>query len=127
MSRIPEIGGAIAPLASRTGQEKYIVHGTRDEYWLAGGIWNQALELFEAVAENYPWTAEITPAQRAAIETLREALSDVEHKGLDLDNVDNRELIQEHGGWQQGRAAAQAFLEEIGFDLATWEQEHLYD
>ncbi len=96
----------MARLASRAGQEKYIVDGTRGEYWLPEEIWNEVWGVIDAIARNHRWTTAVKPAQRAAIERLREVLLHVEQSGLDLATIDNQQLIREHPGWQQARAAA---------------------
>ena len=122
---VNHIGGSVARLASRVGQEKYIIGGTGDEYWLAEEVWNDAWGVIDGVAKGYRWTTAVKPTQRAAIERLRKVLIKVEQSGLDFATIDNQQLVREHPGWQQARAAAQACLEEIGFDLSTWERDHL--
>ena len=102
----------LAPLASAKEQEKYIVHGTGDEYLLAEEVLEMAWNLL----------AERTDIAFPASENLARLRDAVEACDVP-EEVSNEQLVYEYKPWLKARALAKVYLEEIGFDLEAYERE----
>jgi hypothetical protein len=105
-----KIEGILAPLASLKVQDRFIVHGNKDEYLVPE-------ELLES-AINFLFEQQIITYQNTEImQRLKENIRNVEIPS----GISNRELVYEYGPWIRIREDAQLILEELGFDLANWE------
>ena len=125
---VNHIIGGIARLASTSGQEKYVVGGTRESYWVVEELWNEAWAVIEAITEGRGWGAAVDSEKRSAIKRLEEVLTDVKESIFaDLDAIGTAQLIRNHAGWQRARAAAQACMKEMGVEITTWERDSLDD
>jgi hypothetical protein len=100
----------LAPLASLKVQDRFIVHGNKDEYLVPEELLESAINfLFEQQIIAYQNTEKML--------RLKENIRNVEIPSA----ISNRELIYEYGPWVRIREDAQLILEELGFDLANWE------
>jgi hypothetical protein len=102
----------LAPLASLKEQEKYIVHGTKDEYLLPEELLERAWNLLAERTDIALPASENLAHLRAAVEVC-----DVPEE------VSNEQLVRQYEPWLEVRARAKAYLEEIGFDLEAYERD----
>lgn len=104
----------LAPLASLRVQDRYIVHGTKDEYLLPEELLNSAINvLFEQKG--------VKLEQNEKLEELKQAI-----RACDIqEGMPNSELILNYDPWKSVQERSKDYLTEIGFDLETWEKNEL--
>jgi hypothetical protein len=98
-----------APLASLKAQEKYIIHGTKDNYYLPEELLESALEAIEKEEEN-----EITANLKILIKNFEFP-----------ENYSARKLVLENESWKNIREASAAFLSSRKFNIDAWEENEL--
>ena len=111
----------LAPLASERAQDKYIVHGTKDEYYLLS-------ELLDTAASTVAHVLSVPMARSGLsateIEVVRkfDVVLNGEGKDLDVEAYSNSYLIHSCSEWAKIRRAANTCLVALGFDVSIWEQ-----
>jgi len=99
----------LAPLASLKAQEKYIIHGTKDNYYLPEELLESALEAIEKEEEN-----EIIANLKVLIKNFEFPKSYSAHK-----------LVLENKAWGNIREATADFLRGREFNIDAWEDNEL--
>ena len=99
----------LAPLASLKAQEKYIISGTKDNYYLPEELLEQALEALEKEEETEVSTR------------LKELIKVFEFP----ESYSARNLVLENEAWKNIRELTNTFLSSRNFDLNSWENHEL--
>jgi hypothetical protein len=104
----------LAPLASLTLQERYIVNGYRDNYLLPEELLNSAINFFfEQRGVPYENTASLDEFKKSI-------------QNCDIpETISRHELVHKYTPWIRVREKARVCLNELGFDLEKWEKNEL--
>jgi hypothetical protein len=129
MNVINEIGERLGVLASRSAQEMYMAHATLEEYLLPSECIDAAADVAKML-ENDGLLARLGANANARTTAAIDRFAIVWRN--EFPNADaflqlpRDKLVREDKSWNNLRCAAQQCLEEIGFDLAAWENENGY-
>ena len=105
---------ALAPLASLKVQKRYIINGTKDEYFLPEELLGSAINvLFEQKG--------IVFEENEALNKLKKAI-----RSCDIpDKMTNSEIVLNYEPWKKVRELSKDYLLKIGFALEAWEKNEL--
>ena len=104
----------LAPLASLKVQERYIVHGDKDNYLLPQDLLERAINfLFEQQGVKYESTD--------LMKKLKENIKRIEIP----QSLSNHDLIYKYKPWIVIRENSRLILKKTGFNLEEWEENEL--
>jgi hypothetical protein len=109
----------LARLASLAAQRQYIVHGSRDAYYLPSELLNDAHEVVEQVRAAPRGRSGLAPNTEQAVLVLEELLAEAGHS---TDRCGNEELIERDSAWKAVREQAARCLDLLEFNLQAWEK-----
>ena len=109
-----EIRDVFKYLASLKMQDTYIVHGGI-RYLVPHDLLDEAYNVFFGLNV-------FDCGDNQKLVELKEAVNNCTIPN----NISNRELIYEYQPWIELRNKSREYIEELGFDLDAWEQEHIY-
>jgi len=111
----------VAVLASERYQERYIVHGTKEQYVLPEEVLEAALGSAQNATQK-PSTASLSASE---VDAVREFTQAVEACSIDFQDLtsSNQQLIREDERWAAARTSARRLLTALNFDLEEWEQQ----
>jgi hypothetical protein len=110
---------SLAPLASKVTQEKYIVHGTKDEYRLPSELLEQAASVCARALSTKE--TDLSPQDVEAVRQFDVVLK-WELKDFNVESYTNAELIRSCPEWAEVTEAAGICLSALGFKSELWEQ-----
>jgi hypothetical protein len=114
------IGIRLAPLASLEAQQRWIVHGTRQNYLLPEDLLEDASDVIRMV-RSLPRVRDSLP--EAAVKAILELDSYLDAASAACaEPMSNIALIEVEPRWQAIRLQAGRCLDALGFSLAAWEQ-----
>lgn len=108
----------LGSLASKELQDRYCVHGTKDEYLLPGELLGDSVQAVQFALSRAESTDTFSPKE---IEALKRFLSIVNDVGptipLHAQGVSNAELVLFNAEWAQIREAAGVCLNTLGLEI----------
>jgi hypothetical protein len=114
------ISKRLAPLASLAAQRRYIVHGTRDEYYVPSELLHIAYDVSRQV-RTMPAARDILPAAAVQAVLDLEGLLDAADRAVQGISS-NEELVERDGAWRAVREHVIRCLDAMSFDLHEWEK-----
>ena len=116
----------IGALASHAYQEKYILHGTREEYELPDEMIEDAVSLLRRAMKGPSHETGFAEAQRAPLAEFLEVLeAESSQLVIDYSRMNNDDVINRNSHWSAIRDGARHCLEALGVTLKAWEAENL--
>jgi HEAT repeat protein len=112
----------LAPLASLSAQEKYIVLGTKDQHLLPSELLDRAATVAAQVLSAPAGSCGLSGADVEAVRQFDVVLK-WEAKDLDLDAYTGETLVRSCREWAEIREAAVVCLSALGFECGAWEEE----
>ena len=113
---------AVAALASKQYQEKYIANGTALEYVLPDEALDSACLAIETVLNSAVHQVHFTATELDGLRELHRSLRDSQRRiPFDSPELTNNDLVERNREWLSVRAASQCFLQAVDYDLAKWE------
>jgi hypothetical protein len=112
---------SLAPLASKTIQEKYIVHGTTQEYLVPSELLDQAATVCARALSASSTSTDLNTKDIEAIRQFDVVLK-WEIKDFDVESFKNDDLVHSCAEWAEISRAAGICLSSLGFSPEAWEQ-----
>lgn len=103
----------LAPLASLKVQERYIVHGDKDNYLLPEDLLERAINFFEQQGVKYE--------NMDLMKKLKENIKRIKIP----ESLSNHDLVYKFKPWIVIRENSRLMLEKTGFNLEEWEENEL--
>jgi hypothetical protein len=116
---MPSLAERLAPLASLTVQERYVLRGTAKAYVLPEEILEDAFAVVRLVRGAKPEANDLSAEARRAVLALLPLL-EAERSAHDEKPSESASLLRS-SEWVELRAQAIRCLEALDFDLLAWE------
>jgi hypothetical protein len=117
------VAQSLAALASLELQRRYIVHATRDEYYVPEELLEEAYDVVRRIREQSSIRESISDQAATEILALEPLLDSAveELEAMTLENYNPEQLVERAASWRFAREQARRCLELLGFDLAQFE------
>ena len=118
------IAKSLAPLASLAAQRRYIIHGTRSEYYIPTELLNRVAEVIRQVGTVPNIQSCFSASESKAILVLDNLLNDA-CRAAESDGS-NEYLVESDPAWRLLREQVAHCLETIAFNLSQWEKQEIF-